>query len=174
VFWGQYLPLSLSKRGVPYIKKKERKRQVQKKSRSKKIRSAVVQFYQGWELIHFLPGLKTGLILLVRLCRSDLSDFTKAKNLSVFTRAENWSDLACPFVPLGLVRFYQGWELGPFLPGLKIGPILLVRFARFYQGWELVSFYQGWELVRFFQGVRTCPVFPRAENLSDYSSWLSS
>jgi hypothetical protein len=37
-----------------------------------------------------------------------LSDFTKAENLSVFTRAENWSDLACPFVPLGLVQFYQG------------------------------------------------------------------
>jgi hypothetical protein len=37
-----------------------------------------------------------------------LSDFTKAENLSVFTRAENWSDLACPFVPLRLVRFYQG------------------------------------------------------------------
>jgi hypothetical protein len=32
-----------------------------------------------------------------------LPDFTKAENLSVFTRAENWSDLACPFVPLGLV-----------------------------------------------------------------------
>jgi hypothetical protein len=36
VFRGQYLPLSLSKRGVPYIKKnkkkeKERKRQVQNK-----------------------------------------------------------------------------------------------------------------------------------------------
>jgi hypothetical protein len=35
-------------------------------------------------------------------------DFTKAENLSVFTRAENWSELACPFVPLGLVQFYQG------------------------------------------------------------------
>jgi hypothetical protein len=56
----------------------------------------------------FLPGLKTGPILLVHSCRSDLSNFTKAENLSVFTRAENWSDLACPFVPLGLVQFYQG------------------------------------------------------------------
>jgi hypothetical protein len=35
-----------------------------------------------------------------------LSDFTKAENLSVFTRAENWSDLACPFMPLGFVQFY--------------------------------------------------------------------
>jgi hypothetical protein len=31
VFRGQYLPLSLSKRGIPYIQKKESKRQVQKK-----------------------------------------------------------------------------------------------------------------------------------------------
>jgi hypothetical protein len=31
VFRGQYLPLSLSKRGVPYIKKKKEKRQVQNK-----------------------------------------------------------------------------------------------------------------------------------------------
>jgi hypothetical protein len=30
-------------------------------------------------------------------------DFTKAENLSVFTRAENWSELAYPFMPLGLV-----------------------------------------------------------------------
>jgi hypothetical protein len=37
-----------------------------------------------------------------------LSDFTKAGNSSVFTRAENWSELACPFMPLRLVRFYQG------------------------------------------------------------------
>jgi hypothetical protein len=40
-----------------------------------------------------------------------LSDFTKPTNLSNFTRAENWSDLACPFVPLGFVRFYQACEL---------------------------------------------------------------
>jgi hypothetical protein len=32
-----------------------------------------------------------------------LSDFTRPVNLSDFTRAENWSNLACPFVPLGLV-----------------------------------------------------------------------
>jgi hypothetical protein len=50
-----------------------------------------------------LKKKKTGPILLVRSCRSDLSNFTKAENLSIFTRAENWSDLACPFVPLGLV-----------------------------------------------------------------------
>jgi hypothetical protein len=39
---------------------------------------------------------------------SVLPDFTKAANLSVFTMVENWSDLGCSFVPLGLVRFYQG------------------------------------------------------------------
>jgi hypothetical protein len=39
-----------------------------------------------------------------------LSDFTKHANLFDFTRAENWSDLACPFVPLRLVRFYQACE----------------------------------------------------------------
>jgi hypothetical protein len=72
VFRGQYLPISLSKRGVPYIKKKKEKGKCKKKSRTKKSE--------------------------VRL-----PDFTKAENLSVFTRAENWSDLACPFVPLGLV-----------------------------------------------------------------------
>jgi hypothetical protein len=75
-----------------------------------------------------LPGLKIGPILLVRSCRSDLSDFTKATNLSVFTRAENWSDLACPFCPI-LPRL----RTCPFLPGLKTGLILLVRFAWFYQ-----------------------------------------
>jgi hypothetical protein len=37
--------------------------------------------------------------------------------LSDFTRAENWSDLACPFVPLGLVQFYQGCELVRFYQG---------------------------------------------------------
>jgi hypothetical protein len=46
-----------------------------------------------------------------------LSDFTKPVNLSDFTRAKNWSDHACPFVPLGLVRFYQGCELVCFYQG---------------------------------------------------------
>jgi hypothetical protein len=36
VFRGQYLPLSLSKRGVPYIKKKKKASAKQKKSRTKK------------------------------------------------------------------------------------------------------------------------------------------
>jgi hypothetical protein len=74
VFRGQYLPLSLSKRGVPYIKKRKKKASAKKRAAHNKKKSEV-----------------------------RLSDFTKAKNLSVFTRAENWSDLACPFVPLKLV-----------------------------------------------------------------------
>jgi hypothetical protein len=80
VFRGQYLPLSLSKRGIPYIKKRKKKASAKKKSRTKHKKKSEVR----------------------------LSDFTKAENLSVFTRAENWSDLACPFMPLGLERFYQG------------------------------------------------------------------
>jgi transposase len=37
VFQGQYLPLSLSKRGVPYIKKRKKNASAkQKKSRTKK------------------------------------------------------------------------------------------------------------------------------------------
>jgi hypothetical protein len=147
VFRGQYLPLSLSKRGVPYIKKTKRKKKASAKQKrvaqNKKIRSAVVRFYQtcelirfyqGWKLVRsclsvhaawtcpillrlwtcpFLWGLKTGLILLVRSCRSDLSDFTKAENLSVFTRAENWFDLTCLVFPRAenLSGFPTGWEL---------------------------------------------------------------
>jgi hypothetical protein len=114
VFQGQYLPLSLSKRGVPYIKKKEkaRKRQVQnKKEPHKKNQKCGCPILPSLQTYPILPGLKTGPILLVRSCRSDLSNFTKAANLSVFT-------------------------------GLKTGPILLVCFARFYQGCELVCFYQ--------------------------------
>jgi hypothetical protein len=140
--------------------KKERKRQVQNKKKEphKKIRSVVVRIYHDWNwsdpacpfclilpslwtypilpglktgpfcpilprlwTCPFLPGLKTGPILLVCSCRSDLS---------VFTKAENWSDLAYPFCPI-LPRL----RTCPFLPGLKTGPILLVCFARFYQGW---------------------------------------
>jgi hypothetical protein len=61
MFRGQYLSLSLSKRGVPYItKRKKEKGKCKKKSRTKQKKSEV-----------------------------RLSDFTKAENLSVFTRAEN-------------------------------------------------------------------------------------
>jgi hypothetical protein len=59
VFRGQYLPLSLSKRGVPYIKKIKRKKKAsakQKQEPHKKIRSAVVRFYQACELIRFYQG----------------------------------------------------------------------------------------------------------------------
>jgi hypothetical protein len=82
VFRSQYLPLSLSKRGVSYIKKKkekERKRQVQnKKELHKKEKKSEV-----W-----------------------LSDFTKPVNLADFTKAETgpiWLDR--------FVRFYQACEL---------------------------------------------------------------
>jgi hypothetical protein len=78
VFRGQYLPLSLSKRGIPYIKKTKRK----KKASAKQKRAAQNKQKKS---------------------EMRLSDFTKPANLSDFTRAENWSDLACPFVPLGLV-----------------------------------------------------------------------
>jgi succinate dehydrogenase/fumarate reductase-like Fe-S protein len=45
VFRGQYLPLSLSKRGVPYIKKRKKKASAKKephKTEYKKIRSACI------------------------------------------------------------------------------------------------------------------------------------
>jgi hypothetical protein len=57
VFRGQYLPLSLSKKVFHILKKqKERKRKKkasakQKQEPHKKIRSAVVRFYQACELI---------------------------------------------------------------------------------------------------------------------------
>jgi hypothetical protein len=124
MFRGQYLPLSLSKRGVPYIKKRKKKASA-KKSLTKKNQNCGCPILPRLRTYPFLPGLRTGPILLVRSCRSDLSNFTKAENLSVFSRAENWSDLAVPFVPL---------KTCPFLPGLKTGPILLVHFAHFYQG----------------------------------------
>jgi hypothetical protein len=160
------------------LKKTKRKKKAsakQKKSRTKKIRSVVVRFYQACELIRFyhdwnwsdlacpfcpilpslqtypiLPGLKTG-----------------------------------PFCPI-LLRL----RTCPFLPGLKTGPILLVCFARFYQGCELVRFFQGWKLVRsclsvlpdftkadnlsVFTRATNLSVFPRTENLSNSSSCLSS
>jgi hypothetical protein len=72
VFRGQYLSLSLSKRGVPYIKKTKRKKKASAKQKQE-------------------PHKKTE----VRL-----SDFTKPVNLFDFTRAENWSDLVCPFCPI--------------------------------------------------------------------------
>jgi hypothetical protein len=91
-----------------HILKKRKKRQVQKKEPHKKKSEVRLSDFTKLRTYPFLLGLKTGPILLVHSCRSDLSDFTEAENLSIFTRAENWSDLACSFVPLGLVRFYQG------------------------------------------------------------------
>jgi hypothetical protein len=62
-----------------------------------------------------------------------LSNFTKAENLSVFTRAENWSDLACPFVPLRLVRFYSVFTRAKNWSDLAC-PFVPLGFVRFYQG----------------------------------------
>jgi hypothetical protein len=76
VFRGQYLPLSLSKRGVPYIKKTKRKK---KKEKGKcKTKKRATQNKQK---------------------KSDvwLSYFTKPANLSDFTTAETG--------PIWLVRF---------------------------------------------------------------------
>jgi hypothetical protein len=42
VFRGQYLPLSLFKRGVPYIKKKKEKGKCKKKSRTKQKKKSEV------------------------------------------------------------------------------------------------------------------------------------
>jgi hypothetical protein len=106
-------------------KQKERKRQVQnKKEPHKKNQKCGCPILPRLRTYPILPGLKTGLILLVRSCHLDLSDFTKVANLSVFTRAKNWSDVACPFCPI-LPRL----RTCPFLLGLKTGPILLVHFA---------------------------------------------
>jgi hypothetical protein len=84
VFRGQYLPLSLFKRGVPYIKKTKRKKKAstkQKKSRTKKS--------EVW-----------------------LSNFTKPANLSDFTKAETGPIWLVRFVRFyqacELIRFYQG------------------------------------------------------------------
>jgi hypothetical protein len=83
VFRGQYLPLSLSKRGgVPYIKKRKKKKEKgkckTKKSRTKKRKKSEV-----W-----------------------LSDFTKPANLADFTKAETG-----PIWLVRFVRFYQACEL---------------------------------------------------------------
>jgi hypothetical protein len=142
VFRGQYLPLSLSKRGVPYIKKIKIKKKNEKgkckikKEPHKKIKSAVVRFYQACELIRFYQGWK-----LVWSCLS--------------VRAAR----TCPILP-------RLWTC-PFLPGLKTGSILLVRFARFYQGCELVHFYQGWKLVRSCLSI--LPDFTKVDNLSVFT-----
>jgi hypothetical protein len=104
VFRGQYLPLSLSKRDVPYIKKNKKKEKGKCKTKkeplkTKKNQKCGCRILPSLRTYPILPGLKIGPILLVRSCRLDLSDFTKAASLSVFTRAENWSDFACPFLP---------------------------------------------------------------------------
>jgi hypothetical protein len=128
MFRGQYLPLSLSKRGVLYIKKNKKKEKGRcKKKRAtqnKKNQKCGCPILPSLRTYPILPGLKTGPILLVRSCRSDLSNFTKAPNLSVFTRTENWSDLACAFCPI-LPRL----RTCLILLGLKTGSILLVCFA---------------------------------------------
>jgi hypothetical protein len=137
VFWGQYLPLSLSKRGVPYIKKRKKKASAKKRAaQNKKNQKCGCPILPRLRTYPFLPGLKTGLILLVRSCCSDLSNFTRAENLSVFTRAENWSDLACPFC-----LFLPRLRTCQFLPGPRTCPI-------FPRAENLSDFPTGWELVR--------------------------
>jgi hypothetical protein len=49
--------------------------------------------------------------------------------LSVFTRAENMSEFACPFY-----LFLPRLRTCQFLPGLRTFLNSLVCFARFYQG----------------------------------------
>jgi predicted DNA-binding helix-hairpin-helix protein len=85
VFQGQYLPLSLSKRGVPYIKKKKEKGKCKtKKELHKKEKKSEV-----W-----------------------LSDFTKPVNLADFTKVETGPIWLVRFVRFyqacELIRFYQG------------------------------------------------------------------
>jgi hypothetical protein len=83
VFRGQYLPLSLSKRGgVPYIKK-ERKRKKKASAKQKKSRTKKRKKSEVW-----------------------LSDFTKPVNLADFTKAETG-----PIWLVRFVRFYQAREL---------------------------------------------------------------
>jgi hypothetical protein len=86
VFRDQYLPLSLSKRGITYIKKeKERKNQVQnKKEPHKKNQKCGCLILPSLRTYPILPRLK-----LVRSGLSVLFDFIKPVNLSDFTRAEN-------------------------------------------------------------------------------------
>jgi hypothetical protein len=196
VFRGQYLPLSLSKRGVPYIKKTKRKKKASAKQKRAAQNKQTKNQKCGCPILPslwtypILPGLKTSLILLVRSCRSDLSDFTKPANLSDFTRAKNWSDLACPFVPLGLVRFYQGCELVHFYQRWKLVRSCLSVLPDFTKFANLSVFTRAdnWSdlacpfclilprliTYQFLPGLRTCLVFPRAENLSNSSSCLSS
>jgi hypothetical protein len=105
------------------IYKKKQKEQKRKKKASAKQKKRATQKNQkcGCPNLPRLKLVRSGLSVLSDFTKpvnlsdftraenwSVLPDFTKAVNLSVFTRAENWSDLACLFVPLGLVRFYQG------------------------------------------------------------------
>jgi hypothetical protein len=68
MFRGQYLPLSLSKRGVPYIKKTKRKKKAsakQKQEPHKKNQKCGCPILPSLRTYPILPGLKTGLIFLV-------------------------------------------------------------------------------------------------------------
>jgi hypothetical protein len=73
VFRGQYLPLSLSKRGVPYIKKTKRKKKASAKQKraaqNKKNQKCGCLILPSLRTYPILLGLKTGPILLVRFAR---------------------------------------------------------------------------------------------------------
>jgi hypothetical protein len=84
VFRGQYLPLSLSKRGVPYIRKRKKKASAKQKRAAQKRKKSEV-----W-----------------------LSDFTKPANLADFTKAETGPIWLIRFIRFyqacEFIRFYQG------------------------------------------------------------------
>jgi hypothetical protein len=135
VLRGQYLPLSLSKRGIPYIKKTKRKKKKEKgKCKTKKRATQNKQKNQTCGC-PILPSLRTYPILprlkLVRSGLSVLSDFTKAVNLSDFTRAENWSVLP---------DFTKAANLSDFTRAENWSDLACL-FCRFYQGCELIQFY---------------------------------
>jgi hypothetical protein len=89
-----------------------------------------------------------------------LSDFTKAENSSVFTKAENWSELACPICPiLPRLRTRQ------FLPGLRTCPNLLVLLSDFTKAENSSVFTRAENLSGFPKG-ENLSVLPKAEDLS--------
>jgi hypothetical protein len=89
-----------------------------------------------------------------------LSDFTKAENSSVFTKAENWSELACPICPiLPRLRTRQ------FLPGLRTCPNLLVLLSDVTKAENSSVFTRAENLSGFPKG-ENLSVLPKAEDLS--------
>jgi hypothetical protein len=130
--------------------KQRRKRQVQnKKEPHKKNQKCGCPILPSLRTYPILPRLK-----LVRSGLSVLSDFTKPANLSDFTRAENWSVLPdfTKAANLSVFTRTENWSDLAY-PFYLILPRLIT--------------------CQFLPGLRTCPVFPRTENLSNSSSCLS-